>query len=412
MDSLPVSRPIVDEKIHTVTEITRDIKRVITTSFGALWIEGELSGYKRHSSGHHYFTLKDSNACLSCTCWRGSASRLSFQPEDGMKVQAWGTLDVYEVQGKYQFIVNSMRPAGLGELQRAFELLKKKLQGEGLFDQERKRALPRFPDRIGLVTSSTGAALQDMRTVAAKRWSAVQLILCNVKVQGDGAAQEIAAAIEMFNRRGNVDVLIVGRGGGSLEDLWCFNEEIVARAIFTSRIPVVSAVGHEVDFTISDFVADLRAPTPSAAMEMILPDWREVGAKIVVLRRRLQNKLDESIRYLKSRLRVASQHHALRQPINTVNMYGQRVDQTQSRMVAAFESMVAEQRNRLNRARELLVMFRPEAILQRGYAMVKDSKGVIVRDLHRLVPGDMVVIACARGSADAEIKRIFDKPAS
>jgi exodeoxyribonuclease VII large subunit len=411
MDPVSVPRPVVDEKIHSVTEITQNIKRVISTSFGALWIEGELSGYKRHSSGHHYFTLKDSGACISCACWRGSASRLTFQPEDGMKVQAFGTIDVYEVRGQYQFNVNTMRPAGMGELQRAFELLKKKLQGEGLFDAARKRALPPFPNVIGLVTASTGAALQDLRTVAAKRWPAAQLVLCNVHVQGDGAAQEIAAAIESFNRRHNVDVLIIGRGGGSLEDLWAFNEEVVARAIFKSRIPVVSAVGHEVDFTISDFVADLRAPTPSAAMEMVLPDRRDVEAKVKVLLRRLQSKVTERLRFLRSRLMVASQHYALRQPINTVNMYGQRVDQAQTRLVSAFESTVAEQRNRLNRSRELLGMFRPEAIFQRGYAMVRDSKGAIVRDLLRRKSGEMVVITCARGSADAEIKRVFEEPA-
>jgi exodeoxyribonuclease VII large subunit len=406
MDGYPIPRPVVDEKIHTVTEITRDLKRIITTSFGSLWLEGELSGYKRHSSGHHYFTMKDANASISCTCWRGNASRLTFNPQDGMKVQAWGNLDVYEVQGKYQFIVNSMRPAGLGELQQAFELLKKKLQGEGLFDSARKRPLPLFPDTIGLVTSGTGAALQDMKTVAGKRWPAAQLVLCSARVQGEGAAQEIAEAIAAFNRLRNVDVMVVGRGGGSLEDLWPFNEEVVARAIHQSRIPVVSAVGHEVDFTISDFVADVRAATPSAAMEIVLPDRQEVGAKVSVLKRRLSGSVVERVRLLRSRLKAASQHYALRQPVNTVNMFGQRLDQVQTRMITAFDSAILGWRNRLERGRELLNLFRPQAVLQRGYSIVRDSAGNIVRDLLKYASGDKVTITAARGSAEAEIKEV------
>ncbi len=398
-----------EPKVHSVTEITRDIKRVITSSFGALWIEGELSGYKKHTSGHHYFTLKDANAAIACTCWRGSASRLTFGPEDGMKVQAFGQLDVYEVQGKYQFIVTTMRPAGIGELQRAFELMKKKLQAEGLFEAARKRKLPLFPQRIGIVTSPTGAAIQDMKTVAAKRWPAAQLILCPVNVQGAGAADEIAVAIELFNRRQAADVLIVGRGGGSIEDLWSFNEEVVARAIFISQIPVVSAVGHEVDFTIADFVADLRAPTPSAAMEMVLPDVRDVEAKVRVLGRRVQSRLVERLRLLRSRLLVASQHYALREPVNIVRRQSQRVDELHTRLDSAFESIAVDQRNQVNRLKELLMLFRPEAIFARGYAMVKNAKGEIVRDLFTVKPGDMVMITCARGCADAEIKRVIDE---
>ncbi len=398
-----------EPKMHSVTEITRDIKRVITASFGALWIEGELSGYKKHTSGHHYFTLKDANACIACTCWRGSASRLTFSPEDGMKVQAYGQLDVYEVQGKYQFMVTTMRPAGIGELQRAFELMKKKLQAEGLFEATRKRKLPLFPERVGIVTSPTGAAIQDMKTVAAKRWPAAQLILCPVNVQGAGAAEEIAAAIELFNRRQAADVLIVGRGGGSMEDLWSFNEEVVARAIFKSRIPVVSAVGHEVDFTIADFVADLRAPTPSAAMETVLPDCRDVEAKVRVLSRRVQSRLVERLRFLRSRLLVASQHYALREPVNIVRRQSQRVDELHSGLNSAFESITADKRNQLDRLNELLMLFRPEAIFARGYSMVKNAKGEIVRNLLELKPGDMVMITCARGRADAEIKRVTDE---
>ena len=406
-----VAAPTNEQKVLSVSEITREIKRLLNTSFGALWIEGELSGYKRHSSGHHYFTLKDAGACIAGVCWKGNASRLSFQPEDGMKVQAFGTLEVYEPQGKYQFVVSTMRPAGIGELQRAFELLKQKLQGEGLFDSARKRPLPAFPERIGIVTSATGAAIQDMKSVAAKRWPAAQLILCAVNVQGAGSSAEIAAAIELFNRKTAADVLVVGRGGGSLEDLWSFNEEVVARAIYHSKIPVVSAVGHEVDFTISDFVADLRAPTPSAAMEIVLPDCRDIEAKVGVLKRRLKGRVSQQLRLLGSRLSVASQHYALREPINAVRRHGQRVDELSTRLESSFESIASDFRNQLSRLRELLQLFRPEAIFARGYAMVKNTQGEIVRDLNQLNPGDMVVITCARGSADAEIKRIMDESA-
>ncbi|MCX6600933.1 MAG: exodeoxyribonuclease VII large subunit, partial [bacterium] len=218
-------------KIYSVSEITREIKRVIAEGFATIWIEGELSGYKRHSSGHHYFTLKDGGAQIPCALWKMHAARLPFEPQDGLKVQAWGNLEVYEPAGRYQFIVLLLRPAGVGDLQKAFEALVQKLRAEGLFDLERKRPLPRFPRVVGLVTSADGAALQDMRTVAARRWPAAQLRLAAVKVQGPGAAAEIAAAIEAFSREGIADVLVVGRGGGSLEDLWAFNEEVVARAI-------------------------------------------------------------------------------------------------------------------------------------------------------------------------------------
>ncbi|MFZ5432398.1 MAG: exodeoxyribonuclease VII large subunit, partial [Calditrichota bacterium] len=215
------------EKVYSVSEITREVKRVIHDGFGTLWVEGEISGYKRHTSGHHYFTLKDSGAQISCAMWRQSTLRLGFQPQDGMKVQAWGNLEVYEPAGRYQLIVTVMRPSGIGELQRAFEQLVAKLKAEGLFDLERKQSLPEFPERVGLVTSADGAALHDMVTVAARRWPAAELILAPVKVQGPGAAEEIASAIRRFNRSGRADVLIVGRGGGSLEDLWAFNEDAV-----------------------------------------------------------------------------------------------------------------------------------------------------------------------------------------
>jgi len=397
------------DKIYTVSEITREIKRVIHEGFPTIWIEGEVSGYKRHTSGHHYFTLKDSGAQISCAMWKLSASRLTFQPEDGMKVQAWGNLEVYEPAGRYQLIVVTLRPSGVGDLQRAFEALVKKLQTEGLFDLERKRSLPRYPEVIGLVTSADGAALHDMRTVAARRWPGIELVLAPVRVQGAGAAEEIAAAIEAFNREGRADVLIIGRGGGSLEDLWAFNEEIVARAVFRSRIPVVSAVGHEVDLTISDLVADVRAPTPSAAIELVLPDRTEVAEQVDSLAMRVTARRSEMIRHLRSRLLLLARHWALREPHNLVNLASQRVDELKSRLESGSKKTIQARRDDLSRLRELLAAYRPQAVLERGYSIVRDSKGLIVRDATLLNIGAHVNLAFAHGSATAEVKHVSEE---
>ena len=401
--------PMSQDKIYSVSEITREIKRVISEGFATIWIEGELSGYKRHSSGHHYFTLKDGGAQIPCALWKMHAARLPFEPQDGLKVQAWGNLEVYEPAGRYQFIVLLMRPAGVGDLQKAFEALVQKLRAEGLFDLERKRPLPRFPRVVGLVTSADGAALQDMRTVSARRWPAAQLRLAPDKVQGPGAAAEVAAAIKAFNREGIADVLVVGRGGGSLEDLWAFNEEVVARAIYRSRIPVVSAVGHEVDFTISDMVADVRAPTPSAAMEIVLPDRENVAAELAKLKGRLNARRSEMFRELRQRLRLLSQHWALRQPVNLVHMAAQRLDEMQTRFLTAATSLTRAKRAGLAHVLELMTAYHPQAVLERGYAVVRDSRGAVVRDAAALTAGAPVRLEFARGSADAEIRRVSPK---
>ncbi|HDZ10569.1 MAG TPA: exodeoxyribonuclease VII large subunit, partial [Bacteroidetes bacterium] len=265
-----------EKKIYTISEITRKIKRLLENAIPSIWLEGEISNFKRHSSGHIYFVLKDENSQISCVMWRGRNNGLYFTPQDGMKIQARGNVTVYEKRGNYQFEVLQMQPAGLGELQMALEQLKQSLKAEGLFDEQHKKKIPQYPEKIGIVTSPTGAAIRDLVSVVQRRFPSVQLILNPVRVQGAEAAGEIARAIDEFNAYGDVDVLIVGRGGGSLEDLWAFNEEVVARAIFRSKIPVISAVGHEIDFGISDFVADLRAPTPSAAAELVVRNREEL----------------------------------------------------------------------------------------------------------------------------------------
>jgi exodeoxyribonuclease VII large subunit len=400
--------PDAEERIYSVTEITREIKRLFRDAFSSQWIEGELSGYKRHTSGHHYFTLKDAGAQLSCAMWRSAASRLSFRPEEGMKVQAWGLLDVYEPAGRYQLIVSQMRPAGVGELQKAFEELKKKLQQEGLFALERKRALPEYPEIVGLVTSETGAALQDMRQIAARRWPAAKLILRPVRVQGVGAADQIAAAIREFSAEATVDVIVAGRGGGSLEDLWAFNEEVVAHAIFDSAIPVVSAVGHEVDFTIADLVADLRAPTPSAAMELVLPDRHAVAATVLELHARLYRLIRDGIRVHRGELDRLASHWALREPVNAIRAAGQRADDLQSRLLAAYGRTLYEKRIQLNRIQELMAAFHPQAVLDRGYAIVRGEAGEVLRDAAAIRPQSAIGVTLARGRLEATVVSVHN----
>lgn len=387
-----------------MAELTREIKRMFRERFEPLWIEGELSGCKAHGSGHFYFTLKDATAQLSCAMWRMYAKGLRFAPTDGMKVQAFGQLEVYEPQGKYQLIVYELRLSGEGELQRAFEELKRKLEKEGLFESSRKRQLPKFPQRIGLVTSGTGAALHDMRTVASRRWPLAELILRSVRVQGKGAAEEIAAAIMQFSREKHVDVIIIGRGGGSLEDLWAFNEEAVARAIFASHIPVVSAVGHEVDFTIADFVADVRAPTPSAAMEIVLPDGEEIIRQLHQLNRRLSRMTVDRVAYLRQQLRTLASHWALKQPEHLVQLAAQRLDELSGRLK---ESAIAFHENALSEythLSELLAAVSPQRVLQRGFAIVRNREGVAMRRAAEVVPGELLSIELAEGRLQARAK--------
>src|SRR5438046_1278403 len=263
-------------KIFTVSEVTRNIRGTLETKFGAVWVQGEISNYKLHQSGHQYFTIKDQRAHISCLIWRDTMAPLRQPLADGAQVQVYGTVTVFEARGQYQLNVQILQPRGIGLLQAKFEALKRKLEAEGLFAPERKRPLPKFPRRIGIITSPTGAAIRDMLNVLRRRAPCLQILINPVRVQGTGAAQEIAVAIRELAMPSDywqpLDLIVVTRGGGSIEDLWEFNEEIVARAIFHSAVPTVSAVGHEIDFTISDFVADLRAPTPSVAAELIVPD--------------------------------------------------------------------------------------------------------------------------------------------
>jgi exodeoxyribonuclease VII large subunit len=357
-------------QILSVGELTRQIKSTLETGFQNISVQGEISNFKIHTSGHAYCTIKDAEAQIQVVMWRSRVALLAFTPQDGMKVVARGKVTVYPPRGQYQLDVMFLQPAGVGELQLAFEQLKQKLAKEGLFESERKKPLPGFPQVIGIVTSPTGAAVRDMIQILSRRYPLATVILAPVRVQGAGAAQEIAGAIGDFNNFGGVDVLIVGRGGGSLEDLWAFNEEIVARAIAGSGIPVISAVGHETDFTIADFVADLRAPTPSAAAELVAPN----RADLVEIVRNYWYNAEQSVR---SRLNSERDHvnalfrsYALRRPADLLRQFSQQIDELRRNLEQLASHRVSLLRERQNSLRKRIESVNPDQILRRGYAIV------------------------------------------
>jgi exodeoxyribonuclease VII large subunit len=359
-----------ESSILTVTDLTRKIKQVLESGFVSVVVQGELSNVKLAGSGHMYVTLKDEGAQLSGVLWRSRMATLPFVPEDGMKVVATGKITVYEPRGQYQLDIVSLRPLGLGELQAAFEKLKQKLAAEGLFAAERKRPLPEYPSTIGIVTSESGAVLHDMLTVFRRRAPALTVILRPTKVQGAGAAADIADAIRECNVLGGIDVLIVGRGGGSLEDLWAFNEEPVARAIAASRVPVISAVGHEVDFTIADFVADHRAPTPTAAASMAVKDREElletVREHFSALRDSVEGRIADHRRTIANLLRS----YAFNRPIDAVRQASQRFDEAVRSLKTQVDHRFALTRAAATALQQRMTSLDPRLVLKRGYAMV------------------------------------------
>ncbi|MBN2356607.1 exodeoxyribonuclease VII large subunit [candidate division KSB1 bacterium] len=387
---------------YSVIELTREIKELLETTMPPLWLRGEISNFVRHSSGHMYFSMKDQDAQIACVMWRNRNYQLFFTPRDGMEVLAYGSVRVYEKRGNYQFDISRLLPAGVGQLQLAFEQLKKKLFEQGLFDEAHKQALPAFPENIGIVTSRTGAAIHDMIQILHRRAPHVQILLRPTLVQGQGAAEDIAAAIEEFNAFGDVDVLIIGRGGGSLEDLWAFNEEVVARAIFASKIPVVSAVGHEIDYTISDFVADLRAPTPSAAAELVVHDRTELKDDILNISNRCLLSMRKQIQWHQQRLAALSGSYGLRRPADFVLQWRQRIDEIQHTLSFALQHTIQHHRVRLQQANQRLQDLAPDATLRRGYCM---SWRAVDRQLvHRadeVKPSDHFVVQFLEGRIQA-----------
>ncbi len=317
---------IQEREVYTVSELTRAIKFVLEEDFSDIWVEGEISNFRVPNSGHAYFTLKDKDSQLKVVLFKLNKRLLKFEPEDGLHVIVRGRISVYEPRGEYQLIADYMEPKGIGALQLAFEQLKEKLFKEGLFDEAHKIPIPQFPQKIAIVTSPTGAAIRDILRIIDRRFSNVHIIIYPVKVQGEGASVEIAQAIRELNALPDIDVMIVGRGGGSIEDLWAFNEEVVARAIYDSKIPVISAVGHEIDYTIADFVADLRAPTPSAAAELVVRDRKEVVQNIIGLEKRLINSIQNMVDILKSDLTGLQERRVLKSPLDKIYELQQKID--------------------------------------------------------------------------------------
>ncbi|MBN2685893.1 MAG: exodeoxyribonuclease VII large subunit [Pontiellaceae bacterium] len=450
-------------RVYSVAEVNRKARMVLESGIGEVWVEGELSRVTIHSSGHWYFTLKDESAAVSCAMFRNDNTRVVFRPKDGMKVQMLARASLFESSGRYQLIASAMEEAGKGNLQEQFEKLKAKLAEEGLFDAGRKKPLPLLPRRIGVVTSPTGAAVRDIIHVLTRRFPNIQILLAPVKVQGEGAAESIAAAIDYMNKVDQasrltrskqdacstlpLDVLIVGRGGGSIEDLWAFNEEVVARAIVRSEIPVISAVGHEIDFTIADFVADVRAPTPSAAAELAVREKSALVEAVARCDRRLRQALKSMVQAFRLRLNRQAHSYVFREPDNLVRQYRQRLGSLETRMgdllrlgiqqgrrrieganvraVHALEGAVQQrhqrvdewsvsmrhrmerkaerERQRLERIQGQLRMLNPLAVLGRGYSLTRRSDGSVVRSAEAVTVGDSLVTQFADGKVISNV---------
>jgi len=445
-------KPDGKPKALSVSELTRMIKGTLEGKFSAVEVEGELSNVSQPASGHMYFTIKDSNAQISAVMFKGSQRDIKFKPVSGMIVRAFGNVSVYAPRGSYQIIIRRMEEGGKGSLQAQFEALKEKLQKEGLFSQERKRPLPMLPQHVGVVTSDTGAAIRDILNVVSRRFPNLHVLLAPSKVQGVGSAEEIAAAIDRLNEIGGLDVLIVGRGGGSIEDLWSFNEEVVARAIVRSKIPVISAVGHEVDFTISDFVADLRAPTPSAAAELVVGCKDSFEERLMQHNNRLTRALRERTQAARNRLSHASNSYVFREPANVVARHRQKINVIQmrnehklqdavretqqtldwisNRMQQQLQNAVKSSRQELDSSRQKMIhqmqlrqqmglqnirhyamqlrALNPLAVLQRGYSVTRGEDGRIILKADDLKKGETIVTQVADGCLESQVLKICE----
>jgi len=417
-------------KVFTVSELTRSIRGLLETKFSAVWVQGEISNYKLHPSGHQYFTLKDQRAQISCVIWRDTMLPPRQALADGAQVQVYGTVTVFEARGQYQLNVQVIQPRGVGILQAKFEALKRKLEAEGLFAPERKRLLAKFPRRIGIVTSPSGAAIRDMLNVLRRRAPWLEILINPVRVQGTGAAQEIAVAIRELaspnEAFAQVDLIVITRGGGSIEDLWEFNEEIVARAISHSTVPIVSAVGHEIDFTICDFVADLRAPTPSAAAELIVPDIIDLQRQIERCARALGRQLQNLVRDAQQRLDHARETlqrclahrldsyrrgllHAVRvlqarSPVHEIMMRRNRFADLHRRLIACPARLIENARHRFHRIEGILRVLGPEATLRRGYSITTNDRGQIIRTTAVVRPNMKIRTRVSDGEFGSEVR--------
>ncbi len=393
----------MERRIVSVSQINAYIKNAFDSDFllQNIWIKGEISNFKLHYSGHMYMSLKDADGVIRAVMFKGAGASLRFVPENGMQVLARGRISVYPRDGAYQLYIEEMEPEGAGALYIAFEQLKNKLEKEGLFDPARKKALPRYPGCIGVITSATGAALRDIMNIINRRWRLSDVTVYPVLVQGEGAAAEIAAAVSYFNREKAADVLIVGRGGGSQEDLWAFNEEIVARAVADSHIPVISAVGHETDFTICDFVSDLRAPTPSAAAELVVPDETEIRAMLSGVEKRLSAHLSMSAS--KSREKVNSVSTRLSNYKRQVEDLEYELDSLTSSLAQVMQTVLEKEQNKLMQNAGKLDVMSPLKVLSRGFTYTTKS-GEAVASVSMLETGDEIAVRFHDGLADCVVK--------
>jgi exodeoxyribonuclease VII large subunit len=398
--------PQESSKPYTVSEINSGIAQILELHNTLVWVEGELSGWKRYPSGHCYFKMKDERSQIPGVMWKSAAVKLDFNPSDGMAVFAIASIGVYEKAGYYQLNVHRLMPAGAGALSVAFEKLKNKLLKEGLFDESRKRPLPSSVSTLGVVTSKNGAALWDIVRVAAKRAPRTDIVVADTPVQGDTAAERIAGAIKLMNDFGGVDVMIVGRGGGSAEDLCAFNEEVVARAIYNSKIPVISAVGHEIDFTIADFVADFRAPTPSAAAEAALSDTAENKRYFEQCAARFAGSANRYFAAINDRIRRVKSSKALLRPFRLLTEAEQALDEAGSRIGQSIKSVINTNDARLKSAAGRLNSLSPLAVLGRGYCVVSDGNGATVKNVGGVSVGDSVSIRLVDGTAGAKITAV------
>jgi exodeoxyribonuclease VII large subunit len=396
-----------DPRVLTVSELTRQVKELVEANWPTAWVVGEISNCTRAGSGHVYFTLKDDSAQLRAVMWRSRASRVKFDLHDGLEVVASGAIEVYEARGTYQLIVEQLIPQGVGALELAFRQLQEKLSAAGLFDPERKRPLPSFPRRIALITSPSSAAVRDMLQVITRRWQTADIVILPVAVQGDGAAEQIAAALRMVHEIPGVDVVIAGRGGGSLEDLWAFNEEVVARAIFDCRVPVISAVGHEIDVTIADLVADRRALTPSEAAELVVPNRVEVIDHLRQQRSRLGSLLRSQAQRARLELEAISSRRVFEHPLERIHDLTARVDETAARLRRAVVRRVETKRRSISEAAARLHGVSPLNVLGRGYSVTyRGPTGTILRDADDVSAGEEIVTWLARGRINSRIESV------
>ncbi len=398
----------MNENILTVSQLNAYIKSKFDFDevLSGVWIKGEISNFKNHSSGHMYMTLKDEMGVVKAVMFKGNTFSLRFMPENGMKVLAYGRVSVYERDGQYQLYVEKMEPDGIGALYIAYEQLKKRLELEGLFDERHKKDIPVFPRKIGVVTSPMGAAVRDVLNVLKRRYPLADVTVYPVQVQGDGSAEQIASAIEYINASAECDVIITGRGGGSIEDLWCFNEEVCARAIFNSNIPVISAVGHETDFTIADFVADLRAPTPSAAAELATPDISEITSYLFDMKSRLLRLSVNAVENKRFKLTETAKRFSEKAVLNDYAGKRQYIDSLMQRSTATVASKIAQAREGFVKSVSKLEVLNPLSVLKRGYSLATDEKGQVLDTIKAFKKDKPFMLNLKDGKLEAVVKEI------